>query len=127
MKRRFSSAAATGVVLAAVWACQQVGGTVAASEDLAERYGSENVDVALRKDGATVVDVTITDPSFSDFDQAALEARAREIGEIVAAHVDLPGEDDEISVALVTGDEAGAVQTTRTSTFRFSPKDLTIR
>ncbi|MBA3583717.1 MAG: hypothetical protein H0W36_04175 [Gemmatimonadetes bacterium] len=126
MKRRFSSAAATGFVIAALWACQ-VGGTVAASEDLAERYGSENVDVALRKDGATVVDVTIADPSFSDLDQAALEARAREIGGIVAAHVELSGEDDEISVALVSGDEAGAVQTTRTSTFRFSPQDLTVR
>lgn len=106
-------------------ACRQAGGTAAATRDLADQYGPENVEVVLRNHtGGSRVDVTVTDPSFAELDRTELQRRAREVGETVVHHVPLADDSDAVAVALVADDDEGVVQTTRTATFRFTPADL---
>lgn len=124
MRKRDRFVVTASAVIIALGACQQAGGTIAASEALADQYGSDNVDVMLRKNGQTVVEVTITDPSFAGLERAELDRRAREAGAIVAQHVELTGEDDAISITLVSGDEEGIVETSRTTMFRYAPSDF---
>lgn len=125
METRRSVTAAVGALVIGISACEQAGGAAAASRDLADEYGAENVDLLLRNEnGETLVDVTVTDPSFAEVDRTDLERRACQVGETVARHLPLVSENDAITVALVAGDEGELVRTTRTSTFRFTPTDL---